>query len=69
MKSNTVRMKVNPKFKDLCFKIKDEKIVRGIEESKNVMSLVKITGMITNMINANPNIFDKLVEVKANGKN
>lgn len=63
------RMRVPTHFKELCFKIQNDRILGEMETSKNPMSIEKIAGMIANMINANENIFDKLVEAKINGKN
>lgn len=62
-------MYVHPFFKELCYKIQEERIISKTDRIKNKMSLVKISKMIVNMIKSNDKIFKALIEVEQNGKN
>lgn len=63
--TNSTRMDVDTKFKDLCFDIQNKRVMSGKETIKNKMPLHKVTRVISNMINSNPKIFDSLVEVES----
>lgn len=65
--SNPRLVRIDPNFHELCFKIQNERIIKGVDTSKDKMAITKITKIIANMINSNPKIYDALVEVE-NGK-
>lgn len=65
--TNPRLVRIDPKFHDVCFDIQNERIIKGIDTSKEKMSITKVTRMIANMIKSNNKIYDALVEVE-NGK-
>ena len=63
-----IMMKVDEeKFKNILIKIQSERAEKDLKNNGKIVSYEKLTRAIANMIEANPNIFDRLVEVEIDG--
>lgn len=66
-KVNPMQRKVHPDFWELVIRLQDARVKTGKETSQSKVGLWKLTKTISNLINANDKIFQKLVEVPING--
>jgi len=62
-----VHMYVHPKFKELIFKIQNNRINEGKETIRTKVSLPKLTKILSNLIYSNKKVYDGLVEKEIDG--
>lgn len=66
-KIKPINFKIHPDFRELLFKIQQERIKKGMEKIDNKVPTWKLSKAITNMIKVNEKLYDALVEVRING--
>ena len=62
-KINPVPSKIHPEFHNLLISLQTDRISEGKETSQTKISLWKLTKTISNMVNSNPDVYKRLVEV------
>ncbi len=62
-KVNPLKFRIHPDFRDLLIKIQDSRIKSGKETTQEKIALWRLTKTISNMINSNKDMLNKLVEV------
>lgn len=69
MEDKRIPMWVHQEFKKLLKKVQNERVKRGKETVDGRVSLWRLTKTVSNLVNANKEVFNSLVEVEINGKN
>ena len=66
-KINPSMARSHPEFQLTLKKIQTARVKAGKEDSQSQIALWKLTKTISNLINANKDVFDSLVEVEIDG--
>lgn len=68
MEDKRIPMWVHPDFKKLLKKVQNERVRNGKETIDGRVALWRLTKTVSNLVNANGEVFNSLVEVDIDGK-